>query len=326
MLFKYGPRLILYISLFFLVKKCNCTYISSGITTLNKFLYFSRISTYQNQSKTNSCSLNDGPNCYYTENSYLNNYMKNKEENIEAMINNDWITFFSNNSKKDNYENLMNNIHQQSIKYIQSISEQKDSEQNPGSEKLEIIMTFDDETTKKGMYLEKLMNVFYNEKLIAEFQGRLRLSSDDDGVTQNTEDKKNNNFLKYPSKLYGIIESEFVSITFRGKLFTCNYLYIRIHNEGEEGKKKEKEIQFYGYLGSKVVYGYTHSSKNNEDENWTFIAFPKKMIIDKLIISGPYEIDNIGFTFHYGVNVDPNDIYYMYNYQKTEKLIDIGDI
>ena len=50
------------------------------------------------------------------------------------------------------------------------------------------------------------------------------------------------------------------------------------------------------------------------------------MIIDKLIISGPYEIDNIGFTFHYGVNVDPNDIYYMYNYQKTEKLIDIGDI
>ena len=113
--------------------------------------------------------------------------------------------------------------------------------------------------------------------------------------------------LDYPSKLYGIIESEYVSISFRGKKFVCNYCYIRVHNK----ESKSEEIHFYGYLGDKILYGYSYTDKKDNDENWVFVTFPDVIIIDKLVISGPYDIDNISFTFQYEITTDSQEIFYM---------------
>lgn len=325
MLFKYDLRLIS-IALIFFLNNNMCIYVPSGINTLNKFLYLSRISKYNNQSKIGACSLNDGPNCYYTENNYAKHYLQTKNENKDFIINNEWVKLFSKiqENNKNNYKTVKDNLYRISLNYVKSLSKKKDKEQNPASERLNILMTFDDETTKKDMYLEILSNVFYNEQLIADFNGRLRLSDEESSSSSSTSEKDNNvkKMFDYPSKLYGIIESEYVSISFRGKLFVCNYCYIRVHSE----KAQSEEIHFYGYLGDKILYGYSYTDKKNSGENWIFVTFPEKISVDKLVISGPYDIDNISFTFEYEVNTDSNEIYYLYNYQRSEDLIDNEDI
>ena len=42
---------------------------------------------------------------------------------------------------------------------------------------------------------------------------------------------------------------------------------------------------------------------------------------DKLVISGPYDIDNIEFTFYYETNVEVKDIIEMKNEKRGKLLI-----
>ena len=366
MFFKYGINM-LYIILFFSfgINKGICIYLPSGINSLNKFLYLSRISKYNNQTKTATCSLSDGPNCYFTENRYTKNYIQTNNENKNNTINNEWVKFYS-KIPENNYKNILHNLSKYSLKYINSTLQKSDKEQNPKNQELNILMTFDDSTTKKDMYLERLTNIFYNEKLIADFQGKLKLSKDDnppekpkdlksanypsklygaiesdyvsisfrgkffvcnycfikahydDNTPEKPKDLKSSN---YPSKLYGTIESDYVSISFRGKFFVCNYCFIKAHNDDNT-----EEIQFYGYLGEKLVFGYSYTDDKKGKEKWILVTFPEKITIDKFVISGPYDIDNISFTFQYKINADPYEVYYNYNHLKKADLIENNDI
>ena len=200
--------------------------------------------------------------------------------------------------------------------YIHSNLNETDKEQTPENGKLFILMTFDDETTKENTYLKKLTSVFYNERLIADFEGKLRLYNDHELSEENAK------IYDYPSKLYGIIESESVSISFRGKLFLFKSAYIKAHNE----KSKSKEIQFYGYLGEQAVYGYTFTDNEKRNQKWLKVFLNENILINKLVISGPYDIDNIQFIFNYKTNVDEEEIYYMYNNKRIKKLIDKDEI
>ena len=315
MLFKYGLRLI-YITIFFIFKNNKCIYLSSGIKSLNKFLYLSRISKYYNQTKYSTCSLNDGPNCYFTEKKYVKHFLETNNENKNIKINNEWVKLYS-KIHNNNYKTILQNLSRYSSDYINSYSNKIDKAQNPEREELGIIITFDDDTTKKDMYLEKLSNVFYNERLIADFHGKLKLS-DDKGEIKD----KDFELFEYPSKLYGIIESEYITISFRGKLFSINYCFIRAHNDQGDSE----EIQFYGYQGDKVLYGYTYTDDKKNGDKWLLVTFPEKILADKLVISGPFDIDNISFTFKYEISTDFEDLYYMYNNQKVEELIDNNDL
>ena len=67
-------------------------YILPGLKTLNKFLYSSRYKEYNNQNKTQSCSFNDGPNCFFTENKYVQNFNKMNSGDI---INKEWANFYN---------------------------------------------------------------------------------------------------------------------------------------------------------------------------------------------------------------------------------------
>jgi hypothetical protein len=306
----------LYFALFFSLKINVCIYISSGLNTLNKFLYISRISKYFNQSQINLCSLSDGPICYFTENNFAKHYLKTNNENKNSKIDDKWVKLLS-KIPKNNYKRTLYHLSKITSNYINSYINETDKEQTPKNDKLFILMTFDDETTKENTYLEKLTSVFYNERLIADFEGKLRLFDDHDLSEENTK------ISDYPSKLYGIIESEFITISFRGKFFICNYVYIRAHDE----QSKSEEIKFYGFLGENIKFEYSYTDNKERKEKWLKVFFPSEVeVVDKLVISGPYDIDNISFTFLYKINVDEEENYYLYNHQKVEKLIENDDL
>ena len=320
MFYKY-EIIIYFLFLLLLCKVNHSIYLTSGIKSLNKFLYYSRITQYYNQNKIKACSFSDGPNCYFTEYDYAKHYTQTNNENKKEIINNEWVKFYS-KIPKNNYKNIMQNLVNYTTNYINLYSKEIDKEQNPQNEILQVLITFDAfdiDTKKKDIYLqEKLGKIFFNEEIIADIKGNLKLSYDRDI----TEKELNLKYKDYPSTTYGIIESEFVSISFRGRLFICNYLYIKAHDE----KSKSEQILFYGYLGDQLIYSYTYTDNQKRKEKWLKVTFPAIISADKLVISGPYDIDNIAFTFPNSINIDQNEIYSKYNYKNIKILVSNDDI
>jgi hypothetical protein len=303
---------ILYILFFYLNSKYKCLYISSGLDAVNNFLYLSRISKYYNQSKKSTCSFHDGSDCYFTENNYIKDIKTTKYDKI---INQEWIKLYSQNKNFD-YIGILYQLSQQTADYIEMYSKENDKAQNPPENKLNIVMTFDDETTKPNMYLHELKAIFYNMELIANFGGRLKLS---DKYQETSKIQKGSN---YPSKLYGIIESELITITFQKRLFIFDYIYIRANTVED----KLNKINFYGYIGEQMVYALSFSDNDRKENTWLKILSHTSVPTDKLVVSGPYNIDNIGFTFYYETNVNFDDIFDMNLYQKSKRLIEDDDI
>ena len=111
----------------------------------------------------------------------------------------------------------------------------------------------------------------------------------------------------YPSKTYWIIESEFISISSQGKLFICDFLYIKAHDE-----KKKENIYFFGYRGSQVIFAQSNADNKKRNEKWIKVHIQNSISINTLIISGSYDIDNLSFTF-------PNKIYDNSNLYRSNK-------
>ena len=205
MFYKY-EIIIYFLFLLLLCKVNHSIYLTSGIKSLNKFLYYSRITQYYNQNKIKACSFSDGPNCYFTEYDYAKHYTQTNNENKKEIINNEWVKFYS-KIPKNNYKNIMQNLVNYTTKYINLYSKEIDKEQNPQNEILQVLITFDAfdiDTKKKDIYLqEKLGKIFFNEEIIADIKGNLKLSYDRDI----TEKELNLKYKDYPSTTYGIIES-----------------------------------------------------------------------------------------------------------------------
>ena len=314
-------KLVIYI-FFIFISKFNSIYLRSGIKVFNKFLYHSRMSKYVEQNKDKICSLSDGPNCFFTEKIYTKHYILTKNENNKnSRINNDWVKLYS-LIPKNEYQIYLQKLELNTSKYINSYSNLTDEEQNPKNEIVNLLMTFDTfdvDTIKGDIYLEEKMGkIIYNEKIIADIQGKLLLKYDKD----KSEEKFKYLYQDYPSTTYGVIESEFITISFRGKLFSVNFFYIKGHDE----YSKYEPINFYGYLGEQLVYSYTYTDNKKRNEKWIKVAFPDNIIVDKIIVSGKYDIDNISFNFPSIINVDTNEIYNMYNYKNIKILIKNEDI
>ena len=314
-------KLVIYI-FFIFISKFNSIYLRSGIKVFNKFLYHSRMSKYVEQNKDKICSLSDGPNCFFTEKIYTKHYILTKNENNKnSRINNDWVKLYS-LIPKNEYQIYLQKLELNTSKYINSYSNLTDEEQNPKNEIVNLLMTFDTfdvDTIKGDIYLEEKMGkIIYNEKIIADIQGKLLLKYDKD----KNEEKFKYLYQDYPSTTYGVIESEFITISFRGKLFSVNFFYIKGHDE----YSKYEPINFYGYLGEQLVYSYTYTDNKKRNEKWIKVAFPENIIVDKIIVSGKYDIDNISFNFPSIINVDTNEIYNMYNYKNIKILIKNEDI
>ena len=293
-------------------------YILPGIKTLNKFLYSSRYKEYNNQNKLYTCSLKDGPNCFFTENKYIENFNKMNKDDI---INKEWVNFY-NKTKKYEYHKIVDYLNNHTNNYIVKNIKKVDKEQNSEGEVFKYLMTFDnfDEyTIKKDTYFDEKLNknIFYNKEINIDIKGKLKLSYDKDQSEYylNVIDKD------YPSNTFGIIESNFISISFGGKVFVCDFFYIKAHNK----KNKSDLIYFYGYIGNKIVYTYSYNDNKERKEKWLKVHFPMATPINYLVISGPYDIDNISFTFPNKKYADSN-VYNMYNYKNIKILINDEDI
>ena len=75
-----------------------------------------------------------------------------------------------------------------------------------------------------------------------------------------------------------------------------------------------------------LVYSYTYTDNKKRYEKWLKVGFPDNIVVDKLMISGKYDIDNISFNFPSVINVDTNEIYNMYNYKNIKILVKNEDI
>ena len=311
------------IFLFFYINNyLNAIYLQSGIKSLNKFLYHSRISKYSEQNNDKICSLSDGPNCFFTEKEYIKYYILTKNENnLHDKINNGWVKLYS-KIPKNEYGTILQKLEFNTSNYINTYSNQIDEEQNPKNDIANLLLTFDSfdiDTVKGDKYLdEKTDKIIYNEYIIAEIKGKLLLKYDKDDSEKDIKNKR----LDYPKTTYGVIESDFITITFKGKLFSVNFLYIKGHDK----LSKYEPINFYGYLNDQMVYSYTYTDNQKRKEKWLKVAFPETIIVDKLLISGTYDIDNISFNFPNSINVDTNEIYSMYNYRNIKILVKNEDI
>jgi hypothetical protein len=307
--------------LFFLFMICfqlnKTKYIYSGIKTINKFLYTTRFKYYKEQNDINTCSLSNGPNCYFTENKYIEKYNYIKTDNN---INDEWIYFY-NESHKYEYDEILQFFNNYTYNYIEKNKEKIDNEQNSKGEVLKYTITFDNYdkyTIEKDTYFdEKISKIFFNKEIIIDIKGKLKLSYDKD----ESEDYLVVIDKDYPSKTFGIIESEFISISFQGKVFVCNFCYIKAHDK----KSRLKNIYFYGYAGNNVVYTYSYSDKQERREKWLKVIFTTLTPINKLLISGPYDIDNLSFTFP-NKEFDFTDLYDIFPNKNIEKLINDEDI
>ena len=315
MLYQFKFKVFLFLILYCKINKA--IYILSGLKTLNKFLYNSRFKNYYIQKKGNSCSFSEGPNCYFSEKKYIQNYEQIKNYD---WVNNGWVNFYNKTQNYD-YKKILELYYINIKRYLEKNSRQIDKEQNSQGEVFKFLMTFDyfDEYTIKEdiYYNENLRKIFYNKEFIIDIKGKLKLSYNKD----ESEYYLNSINKDYPSNTYGIIESDHISISFRGKVFVCNYFYIKAHDE----KSKSKQIFFYGYVGNRVVYTYSYQDNKKRNEKWLKVFFPSPTPINKLIISGPYDIDNISFTFPNKKYEDSN-IYTMYNFKNIKKIIEDEDI
>jgi hypothetical protein len=316
---KFNKKLILII--LFSIQVNICGYLPSGIRSLNKFLYFSRVKKYYNQSKIKTCSFSDGPNCYFVENDYIKHYILTHNENKSEINNHGWVRLYS-KIPKNQYFQILNNLYINTANYINTYSKLTDKEQNPQDEISDVLMTFDmfdSQTIEKDIILgDKSGEIFFNEKIIADLNGKLKLSYDKDL----TEKYLNMKYKDYPSTTFGIIESDSLSISFRKKLFVCNFIYIKPHEKSKESEK----ILFYGYIKEQLVYTYGYIDNQQRKEKWLKVVFPEKIAVDKISISGPYDIDNLSFSFPRLVEYDNNEIYNNYNYKNIKSLINNDDI
>ena len=306
-----------YIFLFFFFHINIASYILSGIKTLNKFLYLSRFKNYYKQSKTNTCSLSDNSNCYYTEKNYISNIdIANNYDNV--MIE-DWNGLIE---KIELYG--INNIYfyyiNKTKEYLLKNKNEIDRDQNSQGEKFNYLLTFNnyDEITKsKDIYYEEIESekqVFYNKEIIIEIKGKLRLSYDKDVSEAHLQILN----IDYPSNTYGFIESKFISISFQGKFFLCDFVYIKAHNK----KDRKESIYFLGYIGNRAIFSQSYTDNKKRNEKWLKLGLQTTIPINLLVISGPYDIDNFSFTFP-NKEYDDTNLYRINNY---ENLINDEDI
>ena len=125
------------------------------------------------------------------------------------------------------------------------------------------------------------------QEIILEIKGKLKLSYDKDESEAHLQVL----YMDYPLNTYGSIESKFISISFQGKFFLCDYVYIKAHNK----KDRKESIYFLGYIGNRAIFSQSYTDNKKRNEKWLKLGLQTTFPINLLVISGPYDIDNFSF-------------------------------
>ena len=309
------------ILLFLNINKYISSYLPIGLTQLNYFIYLDRFKVFSFQKYNQKCSLNNGPNCYYIENKRIikyeeeNNQLKDIEQKSNEILDykKEWKDIYT-KSKELGYINSFNEINTYISDYKKYISSKNDSEQIPSPINLRLRLTFesyDDITIKGDIYAYPSKSVKFNtEYVYIEIFGKLRLHYG--------EDLKLKNQMRYPSKTFGIIESQNLTIRLGKKLFVCEYFFLRIRDENIYKINIEK------YLENENIF-IVQKDMNYNKKNWIKITLPNKEI-DSIIIPGGVDVDNFSFVMTTKKQYDIAVQFHANTKQRIKNLVEDSDI
>ena len=299
----------------------NSTYLSVGINQLNNFIYLERLKDLTLQSYFEECSLSKGPNCYFAENQRSEIYEKNDNKQIysdssNTIIDNEkeWMNLFI-KSKEKGFLNSFYDLNDYITQYKNYILSNSDTSQIPQPLTLRLSLTFesyDDITIKQDIYAYPSKPIqFLTETIYIEIVGKLRLHYG--------EDLKIKDQIKYPTKTYGIIESNNLIIKLGGKKFICESFFLRIRDQ------KISTININGFSGNIKAFSMTREINPITEKNWIKIDLPASKI-DRLVLPGGIDVDNFKFMIdtiqHYDIAV-----HFHTNYvRNVEELIKDSDI
>ena len=319
---KFIHSLIRLLILIIQINLNDSTYLSVGINQLNNFIYLERLKDLTLQSYSEECSLSKGPNCYFAENQRSEIFEKNDNneqiylDKSNTIIDNEkeWMNLFI-KSKEKGFLNSFYDLNDYITQYKNYILSNSDTSQIPQPLTLRLSLTFesyDDITIKQDIYAYPSKPIqFLTETIYIEIVGKLRLHYG--------EDLKIKDQIKYPTKTYGIIESNNLIIKLGGKKFICESFFLRIRDQ------KISTININGFSGNIKAFSMTREINPITEKSWIKIDLPASKI-DRLVLPGGIDVDNFKFMIdtiqHYDIAV-----HFHTNYvRNVEELIKDSDI
>ena len=317
--------------IFFIIKNVILSCLPNGINQLNNLIYLQRLSFYAYQNNKIKCSLSDGPFCYYFESSYIESLFKENQTLRKDYVEKDWISLKDSLNAyliQETYEELTNKF----TNYVQRILNDDGQNQKLPTHENQIDLTFDNYdhlTINNDIYLDKKIFVpLQNEKISITIDGKIRLKYDKSETKVIFGD-----IIDYPSKTYAIIESNRVVITMNGKNFKCISFYVRPKSLYDNEKYKvtilgtiSRNIAIEGYNNNKLVFSTNYKYSYFDEKQWTKIILSNDLFINKLIIPGNIEIDNLSLSVENNNVYEIESLFYNDPKRKTIDLINDNDI
>ena len=311
------------------LRNSNLTFLPIGINQLNNFIYFQRLTYYDYQNANNKCSLEEGPNCYFIEPLYIKSLKKENQTLKKDYIEKDWISLTDDlnvYTYQEIYDDLLNKIK----KYYNNNINKNDKEQKVPIQEFHIYITFekyDSITINKDIYLDKITYLSYeNERIPLVIEGKIRLKYEKSNIIVK-------NIMDYPSKTYAIIESNRAIISLSGKNFKIISFYVRPKNIYNDENIKitiigsiQRNIAIEGYNNNKLVFSSNYQFSYVDEKFWNKIMISNNLFINKLIIPGNFEIDNILLSVEGNYVYDIQSLFYHDPKRKTIDLINDNDI
>ena len=285
---KFISILVLCFSLFFNI---NATLISEGYHFFDTFYYKDMYKDFIKQKKSNKCSIDDGPNCFYIKG-------KNEQELYKDLNN-----YFNDNdlSVKESPEQIFSKLKSNSKlinnKEDELIDEEVFSFDSPYVMSLQLTFESFDEITKNGdIYSPETIDTPYDlGRITLTIIGKLRLS------------QKNVKQFEYPGEIimkeerprgtYAFVESKEVLVKFNSKS-----TFVSVYIKKNSFNKDNKPFFLYGYKNGKK--NLITKVQNVPSSEWIKISGDGKKYDSIGLIRG-FDFDN--FVIYGSFNAENSD-------------------
>ena len=314
----------------FLFKKSFLSFLQNGINQLSSLIYLQRLSILSFQSYSNQCSFSEGPYCFYFEPFYIRSLESENQTLKKDFTEKKWISINYDYNEYSSYQDLYNDLEKKMENFYQKNLDKIDKNQKVPIQEEQIGITFeryDSITINNDIYLEK-------RTYLSSPSGTIPLIID--GIIKLKYDKSNlivQNMMDYPSKTYAIIESNRVSLSLDGKKFRIISFYVRPKNRYSDGNHKvtiigtmTKFIMIEGFNDNKLVFSTNYQFSYFDEKQWTKIIIDNHIFINKLVLPGHLEMDNISLSVEGSKVYNIESLFYNDPNRKTIDLISDNDI
>ena len=260
----------------------NATIIKEGYHFFDTFYYRDYYKSLTKQKKSNQCSIENGPSCYY---------IKGKNENL---ISSELKKIYPNKDtfKKESPENILTKIKETTTliqgKDLEEIKEEIYSFDTPYMVSLYLTFeSYDEKTKDNDIYAPEIIdNQYESGRLTLTINGKLRLTQ------KNAELYESKGLFDLrdegPKKTYAYVESKEVIFKFSSKS-SVNSLYIKKNKFNQNNKT----FFLYGYKNghrhiiTKVenVPSYKWVKVNGNGEKYDYIGLIRGFDYDNFVIN-----------------------------------------